>query len=278
MIINSDWHIHTNASYDASLPIEDILKNAKEFGFRKVGITDHANFNDTKFIGDLKKSAQSVKTLQTTHPELVLGVELTPIEKPEFDYIAKTGTREGYVAPIIDEPFQIELACTKSELMSLGVRYAIGAAHWRVDVPGGRYVDSDRDTLIKEWYRQQMWLANDERVTILGHPWWNPKRVWYSDFSVIPKSMNDDIASALKENGKYAECNVDMLCSADATEKFRRQYAEFLRELFEKGIRITYGSDSHEKYTNRYLEAEKRLAEVGFKTGDFSEIDECDLW
>lgn len=104
MIINSDWHIHTNASYDASLPIEDILKNAKEFGFRKVGITDHANFNDTKFIGDLKKSAQSVKTLQTTHPELVLGVELTPIEKPEFDYIAKTGTREGYVAPIIDEP------------------------------------------------------------------------------------------------------------------------------------------------------------------------------
>ena len=31
----------------------------------------------------------------------------------------------------------------------------------------------------EEWYRQQLWLACDERTTILGHPWYHPYRLWY---------------------------------------------------------------------------------------------------
>jgi len=178
----------------------------------------------------------------------------------------------------MSEPFAIELAQTKEELMANGVRYAIGASHWRVDVPGAKSLSSDMDTLIKEWYRQQMWLACDERVTILGHPWYNGRGVWYDDFSVIPRSMNDDIAAALKENNKYVECNAGILCSSKASEKFRRQYAEFIRELFEKGIPVTYGSDSHKAYTNVHFEAEKYLISVGFTDGDFSEIADEHLW
>jgi hypothetical protein len=74
-----------------------------------------------------------VREAQKKYPFMVLGVELTPIEKPEFDHIAKTGSREGYVAPVQSSPFDIELAASKEELISLGVRYAIGASHWRVD-------------------------------------------------------------------------------------------------------------------------------------------------
>ena len=278
MLIRSDWHIHSENSYDATLPLETIAEKSLEYGFRRIGITDHANFNDEKFLTDLDNSVKGVKEIQKKYPHVILGVELTPIEKPEFDYIAKHGVRDGYVAPILSEPFGIELAQSKEELMARGVRYAIGAAHWRVDVPGARSLPADMDAAIKEWYRQQMWLASDERVTVLGHPWYNGSGLWYEDFSVIPKSMNRDIAAALKENGKYADCNSGMLLSPKATEKFRRQYAEFLRELFEYGVPITYGSDSHKSYSQNHLEVEKYLVAAGFSDGDISELDEAKLW
>ena len=53
----------------------------------------------------------------------------------------------------------------------------------------------------------------------------------------------------------------------------------FIRELFEMGIPVTYGSDSHNVYENVHLEVEKYLKDVGFCSGDFSEIkdDNIDL-
>jgi len=280
MIINSDWHIHSENSYDATLPLEEIYKNAKKYGFKKVGIADHLNYNDKKFLADLNSSAKNVKEFQKTHPDIILGVELTPIEKPEFDHIKKTGTREGYIPPATDKPYDIELGLTREELMALGVRYAVGASHWRVDSPGSKNMPPDKNAMIKEWYRQQMWLSCDERVTILGHPWCNGDSVWYDDFSAIPRSMNMDIAAALKENKKYVEFNSGFLFCDKTSEKFRVQYAEFIRELFEMGIPVTYGSDSHKTYinNNEHLKAEKLLNEVGFKAGDFSEIKEEDFW
>lgn len=278
MIIHSDWHIHSEYSYDASNPLEQIATTAKEQGLRFVGITDHANFNDTKFLGDLRASAAGVKEAQKKHPFMVLGVELTPIERPEFDHIAKTGTREGYVAPEQDAPYAIELASTKKELMALGVRYAIGAAHWRVDVPAAARSHKELDVCIREWYRQQMYLACDERVTILGHPWYIGNSLWYEDFSVIPHSMHMDIAAALKENGKYVECNSHFFHTPKATETFRHQYAEFLRELFEMGVPVTYGSDSHSNYGGAKARVEQYLAEAGFANGDIAELAESDLW
>ena len=277
-MFHSNWHIHSEASYDASLTLEEIAEKSREYGFSRIGITDHLNFNDKKFVGDLKRSAESVTEFRKTHPEVTLGVELTPIEKPEFDYIAKAGTREGYIPPIMSKPYDIELGMTKEELRALGVRYAIGAAHWRVDLPNAKGLDSSLDELIREWYRQQMWLAQDGRVTILGHPWYNGKGAWYEDFTQIPRSMNMDIAAALKENGKYVECNSSVMMNPKATEKYRYQYAEFLRELFEMGIPVTYGSDSHKDYPAKHLNVEVYLRAAGFRDGDFSEIAESDLW
>lgn len=277
-MIHSDWHIHSQYSYDASNPLSEIAENAKTQGLKSVGITDHANFNDEKFLGDIRASAAGVKEARKKYPYMILGVELTPIAKPQFDYIAKTGTREGYVAPESGFPFDIELAASKEELKMLGMRYAIGAAHWRVDRPVSKAESVDLDECIKEWYRQQMFLSNDERVTILGHPWYNGHGLWYEDFSVIPKSMNADIAAALKENGKYVECNAHFFRNSMTTEKFRHQYAEFLRGLFEAGIPITYGSDSHDGYIDERGKAEKYLSLAGFAEGDFSEIAEKDLW
>lgn len=276
MIIRSDFHIHSEFSYDATLPLSEIWENAKRFGFTKIGITDHANYNDEKFRSDIKASSEAVREFSKTHPEVILGVELTPIAKPQFDYIAEHGTREGYIPPESDKPYEIELALTKKEMENFGIRYAIGATHWRVDVPGEESIPKDKDAMIREWYRQQMWLANDPRVTILGHPWFGGKDIWYDDFSVIPRSMNMDIAETLKKNKKLVEYNTSSLF-LHTSEKFRRQYAEFMRELFEMGIPITYGSDSHRECTDRHIEAEKILESVGFREGDFTELCEKDF-
>lgn len=276
MIIHSDWHIHSEYSYDALNPLSLIAENAKEQGLRFVGITDHLNYNDGKFWRDLRASAAGVKEAQKKYPFMVLGVELTPIAKPQFDYVKKTGTRVGYEAPTEGFPFAIELAASKAELKALGVRYAIGASHWRVDCPGASALD--RDACIKEWYRQQMYLANDERVTILGHPWYHGKGLWYEDFDLIPRGMKDDLAAALKENGKYVECNAHFFQTAKATETFRHQYAEYLRGMFETGIPVTYGSDAHNGYADDRPIVEKYLSAAGFRDGDIVGIDENDLW
>ena len=278
MIIHSDWHIHSEYSYDAENTLELIATRGQGQELRLMGITDHANYNDAAFLGDLRNSVAGVTEAQKKYPFLVLGVELTPIAKPQFDYIAKHGTREGYVDPAEGVPYPIELAASKEELMQMGVRYAIGASHWRVDAPKEQRAEFNFDACVKEWYRQQMWLACDERVTILGHPWYIGNGAWYEDFSVIPHSMNMDIAAALKENGKYVECNSHFFLTAKATDKFRRQYAEFLRELFEMGIPVTYGSDSHKGYWDARPRVEEVLAAAGFQDGDISEVAEKDLW
>lgn len=277
-MIRSDWHIHSEYSYDAALSLETIAQAAMDQGLARVGITDHLNFNDKSFMGNLRDSAAGVKAAREKYPFMVLGVELTPIEKPEYDYIAKTGTREGYKPPAQDQPFAIELAATKEELMALGVRYAIGASHWRVDVPFAKTLDPDRDACIKEWFRQQLYMACDERVTILGHPWYNGKGLWYEDFSVIPRSMNEELAAALKENGKFVECNSHFSRAVKATEKYRYQYAEFLREWFELGLPITYGSDCHNNYTDMRADVWKYLSAAGFSEGDIVELPDTAFW
>ena len=278
MLINSDWHIHSEYSYDASNTLESIAEAAEAQGLSFVGITDHLNFNDEKFIGDIRRSAAAVQAAQKSYPCLVLGVELTPIGRPEFEYIAACGKRDGYTPPSQTEPYELELGMTKSQLASLGVRYAIGAAHWRLDAHSTRAQQPELDACIKEWYRQQMWLACDERVTILGHPWYNGKGLWYEDFSVIPRSMNEDIAAAIKQNGKHVECNSHFFVSPKTSEKFRRQYSEFLRELFEMNIPITYGSDSHNAYSDRRDTVERYLRSAGFEDGDICTLTDKDLW
>ncbi len=278
MIIKSDWHIHSEYSFDASNKLSEIAESALSQGLCRVGITDHANFNDEKFLSDIKRSAEAVKAANEKYPHLVLGVEFTPIEKPEYDYIAlHNGSRDGYIPPTSGTPYPIELALTKEEMRNLGIRYAIGASHWRVDSPNAKSNQTDVDVCIKEWYRQQLFMATDERVTILGHPWHHPGSIWYEDFSVIPHSMHTDIAHALKENGKYVECNIHFFVAPKATEKFRHQYADFLREMFETGIKVTFGSDSHADFHDVREIVEPYLRSSGFKEGDISELSEDDL-
>lgn len=277
-MIYSDWHIHSCYSYDATLPLDTLIAQAKTQGLRRVGVTDHVNFNDNGFLKNLYDSAKFVKQAAKENPFLILGAELNPFSQAQFDYTAaNNGSRDGFVPPAQDKPYDIALALTKQELIQLGVRYTVGASHARLDI-GDKLKYDDVDNIIREWHRQQLFLACDERVTIVGHPWWHGKGLWNEDFSVIPQSMNLELAAALKENGKYVEFNHGMICENNKTEKFRHQYAEFLRTLFEFGIPVTYGTDRHHEYPDERNDPVKYLYEAGFRDGDFSEVAEKDLW
>ena len=278
-IIHSDWHIHSEYSYDAEIPLKVVAEYAKKQGFKCVGITDHANFNDKQFISDITSSAAAVREAQKEYPFMYLGVELTPFAKPMYDYILKHGDSEGYVPSEQSLPYDMEMSLTKEDLTRLGIQYAIGAVHWRVDVPFTEASSYERDASIKDWHRQQLWLAEDERVTILGHPWDNFRELWFDDFTVIPKAMRSELGVALKQYGKCVECNPGFFLRG--SEKFHYQYAEYMRELFEMGIPIVYGSDAHTLKDNLGLyrtASEKCLAYAGFKDGDISELPPSKFW
>ncbi|MDF2986308.1 MAG: histidinol phosphate phosphatase HisJ family [Eubacterium sp.] len=273
---NSDWHIHSEASYDAELTLKELISSAQKMGLKQFGITDHANYNTHSFMGNIHKS----KCLYEMNrcEGFYLGVELTPISRPLYDHCALYGTMEGYIPISQESPYEIELALSLDEMRELGILYAVGAAHWVLNVP------YEQDKIIREWHRQQMYLACDPRVDILGHTWrfWGPDiwcdqeghyfdKPWFSDFDVIPRSMHDELAAALKENNVCIEANSTMILGERYPENFYRKYNEYLRYMFEKGVRITFGSDSHgPQYHDLGIQVEAALGEVGFKSGDFS--------
>ena len=77
-MIYSEWHIHSCYSYDATLPLETLIAAAEKRGMRRVGVTDHVNFNDNSFLQNLYDSAKYVGEAIKEHPVLILGVELNP--------------------------------------------------------------------------------------------------------------------------------------------------------------------------------------------------------
>lgn len=104
-MIHSDLHLHSEYSYDSTLPLDDIITAAKARSYRQFGVTDHLNLPNHKFIGCLQRSAENVLAAKKDCPNLLLGVELTPIEKPFYDYcIAHPETDRynppGYTPPI----------------------------------------------------------------------------------------------------------------------------------------------------------------------------------
>ena len=276
-MIHSDWHIHTTASHDSWLAMETVIASGRAQGLEYIGISDHIDTNEERFMNHMRLASRDYHRLRSGVPELILGAELEPYALSLHEHIARTGSRDGWAPDLTGKLLEPEMAVTKQQLMDLGFRYVIGAAHVPLDER-----DMSDCGVIGEFHRMQMWLAQDERVTILGHPWNAGHAVWYDDFSIVPWSMHEELAAALKENGKYVECNVSFFRSAKTSERFRNRYAEMLRMFFEKGIPITYGSDCHGKpdglYPDRREDAVRYLSTVGFKDGDFSELAEKDLW
>ena len=60
MLIRSDWHNHSEYSHDSDLPLKTLAEKADEYGFCRIGVTDHVNFNDAFFLNNLGNRANNL--------------------------------------------------------------------------------------------------------------------------------------------------------------------------------------------------------------------------
>jgi histidinol phosphatase-like PHP family hydrolase len=274
--ITSDWHIHTHNSCDeASLTIADLIQEAGRLGINDFGITDHVHtpYN----LPDIRSSRQEFLENQPSL-QVHFGVEVSCVSQWEIDEIAKGGLENPvYGLRSGGEPdCKLAIGITEREVASLGIEYVVGGTHWPM------YIPYEREVVIRDYHRQNMFLATHSLVTIVAHPWWwhghwqdvagnYPAEPWFDDFNVIPASMHAEFADAVVEQGKVVEINLEaILLNRLYPERFKQQYLEYLAGLKDRGVRLSVGSDCHDRhYEIDFKRAERMLEIAGFNDKDF---------
>lgn len=273
----SDWHIHSEASYDAEIKVPELLALAEKNGIKQLGITDHVNY--PFMVKHLERSRDLF--LANKRDGFHLGVELTTIPKQQYDFALKhpadADDRKTWLRGFIPSPIgctKPSLSLSEEELERCGVEYVVAGAHWPFTMI------QTRKSVIKDYHAQQMFIAEQKCVDIIAHPWWVYigrfykngvySGLWYDDFDRVPRSMHEEFAAAVLENGKMVELNTDFFVSGNYPERFKKQYAEYIAMLHEKGIPITIGSDLHSDYTAHHEQVKRYTAQYGFNKDTFA--------
>ena len=277
MNITSDWHIHSRNSCDAaSLVVADLIRDAVGKDIRHYGLTDHIHtpYN----LPDLVRSREEF--LASDPPACFrFGVEVSCVSRWELDQLAAGQHEKPVYGLRKGGPPNGELAIgiTAQELEKLGVEFVVGGTHWPM------YVPFERETIIRDYHRQNIFLATHPLVDIVAHPWWwmghwqdgegnYPAEPWFDDFGHIPASMHDEFAAAALECATKVEINLcAILLNAHYPEGFKHQYLEYLAALKSRGVDLSIGSDCHDRrYNIDFATAAEMLETVG--------ITDADLW
>ena len=276
MTIASDWHIHSRNSCDgACMTVAELLRQTAAKGIRDFGLTDHIHtpFNRPD-LGASRQEYLDAAPSQHFH----FGVEVSCVSQWEIDEVATGkydnpvyGLRSGGPA---GGPLAIGL--TAADLETYGLEYVVGGTHWPM------YAPLERQAVIADFHRQNMFLATHPLVDIVAHPWWwhghwreddgkFTAEPWFDDFGCVPQSMHDEFATAAIEHRAVVEINIQaMLLNASYPERFKQQYLEYVAELKAKGVRLSIGSDCHSAhYEIDFDAAAEMLATVGISSDDY---------
>ncbi len=203
MIFKSDWHLHSEHSCDeASMKMEDLVKGLTGAGMERFGVTDHIhtpyNYPD---IADSRKAYEENRI-----EGFFFGAEVSCVSQWELDTIAMGakgnltyGIREGGPA---NGPLAI--AVDEKYLEDNKIEYTVGGVHWSM------YAGHKAKDLIRDYHRQNMFMASHDLVDIVAHPWWymGPcEDGWTVDFEMVPRTMHDEFAACCIENHKLVEIN-----------------------------------------------------------------------
>lgn len=278
MNIASDWHIHSRNSCDsASLVVRELLDEAGAKGIRDFGLTDHihSSFN----LPDLDKSRAEFDAASPS-AHVHFGVEVSVMSTWEIERIANGASGDLTYGIRVGGPAGASLALglTQTDKKRLGIEFVVGGTHWPM------YVPFEREAIILDYHRQNMFLACHPMVDIVAHPWWwqghwqgsdgmFTTEPWLDDFGHIPRSLHDEFAQAILQHGKKVEINIGgMLLTARYTERFKKQYLEYLAYLASKGVPLSIGSDCHSPHYES-VDFEKAAAML-----DSVGIGERNLW
>jgi histidinol phosphatase-like PHP family hydrolase len=254
MLLTSDWHIHSEHSCDeACMKVADLPAQVAARGITDFGLTDHLQtpYN----LPDLEASRRAYLAVNPS-PRFHFGVEVSVVSQWELDELA----RGGYEHPVWGlreggpPGAALALGLGEEDLARLGIEYVIGGAHWPL------YVPFEREAIIRDYHRQNLFLATHPLVDIVAHPWWFSghwqsadglfrAEPWFDGFDVIPQSMHEEFAAAAVQHGKVVEINVSAcLFNASYPERFGYEYLEYLAGLRALGVTFSLASDCHEDH------------------------------
>lgn len=275
MKITSDWHIHSQNSCDsACMTVSTLVRRCAEKGIRAFGLTDHIHtpFN----LPDLAASRRDYLESNPS-PDFHFGVEASCVSAWELAELARGGhanpvygLREG--GPAGAEP---ALGLTEANIRDLGIEYVVAGAHWPL------YVPWERESIIRDYHRQNLFLAAHPLVDIVAHPWWwmghwqdargcYPAEPWFDDFRKIPQSMHDEFADAANAHGTAVEINPEaVLFNPGYPDRFKEQYLDYLAGLKARGVTFSFGSDCHDAdYAIDLEKAAALLDRIGVRDED----------
>jgi len=272
MPITVDCHIHSqNSCDDAALKVSDLVRAAREKGIVDYVLTDHVHtpFN----LPDIAASRREYLACNPS-PRFHFGVEVSVVSEWELREVA-TGKypKPTYGIRAGGPPgAALAIGLRAEDVATYRIEYVVGGAHWPM------YVEIEREAVIRDYHRQNMFLAAHPLVDIVAHPWWWMKHwqdpdgmyrtdPWFDDFRKVPPSMHDEFAASAVQHGAIVEINLDaILLNRQYPAPFKRQYLDYLAYLKSRGVMLTVGSDCHApQYTIDFETADRMLSTVGIR-------------
>ena len=260
------------------MTVSDLVREAEDKGIRDFGLSDHLH---TPY--NLADIAGSREEFLSTAPSFRFhfGVEVSCVSQWELDEIA-SGKHDAPVYGLRSggQPgCPLAIGISEEDIAEYEIEYVVGGTHWPM------YVEIEREAVIRDYHRQNTFLATHPLVDIVAHPWWWMKywqdskgnytaEPWFDDFRVIPKSMHDEFAAAAIEHDTAVEINIGAnLLNPHYPQGFISQYLEYLAELQSRGVLLSIGSDCHSAHYDTDFERAGRMLESAGIAGEFWRLE-----
>lgn len=290
MKLNQDFHIHTHCSCDsANGEIPYLVETVESLGIKHYGISDHLH---TRFnLPDIEIARREFLEYGKKD-NFHFGIEISCATAWECEKIAKRDYASCFTCEVNGYKFQtmtpidgvmyggpangpLALDITEDEIKRLGIEYLIGGVH------KPNYTDQNPRDMIDDFFNQSCFLIKHEFIDILAHPWemlafWSgwrvvtkdPNDMRYDAYGMIPQEYWDEMAKLFKEHDTLAEINFDFRMPEDVFDLYMNHLAAWR----EKGVKFTFGSDTHcvPYKVDRLHDTEKLLAKYGFTEDDFA--------
>ena len=272
MQIRFDAHVHSHHSPcgNSEATLARLAEAIRAAGIPRWGLTDHL-FTDRN-VPDLEAARREMDQLPD-RDGIVFAVEASVLRDWDVRRTEETGDIWGWHPG--GPAGKLTMYLPDELVERLGIRYVIAGAHWPLGVR------MTRKAIVRDYHRQNMFLAEHPKVDIIAHPWWwrakftTACRVpvpfrWLEDFSIIPQSMHDEFGAAAREHGKLIEVNASNMLTENYTRQWHEQYLAYLVGLKEAGCRFSVGSDSHAaEYKPNPKDMTAMLERAGFTESDF---------
>jgi len=218
-----DFHIHTKylRCANETMELPAIVEECRQLGVTALGITDHLNTLDTLDLHLLIK--RDIEALEPAM-DVYFGVEL--------NYMAMDGA----------------FAFSQEVKEQYGFQFAIGGIH-------STYMDTyDLKTLVDIQHRHHLKTCEDPLVDVLVHPYWfssgefkSKGFPWFDSMKAVPESYARELGQVARDTGTAIEINgCANLDSPSFSDRYVKEYVEYLAIIAGEGARFSLGSDAHD--------------------------------